>query len=165
VTRHGGSDDQRAGLSLLEVVTNSLSAVEDTSQIGVNDLLPVLNAGVKDTSVGSTASVGDHDIDLAKVLDDVVNQLLHIGVVVDVALVGDALDAIFLRDLLCVLLAAGRTGGVGDGDVGTKLGAATSGLSANASGAGSTGDNDDLALQAEEVMKAKEPSASGFRNC
>jgi hypothetical protein len=31
VTRHGGSDNERTGLSLLEVVADSLSAVQDTS--------------------------------------------------------------------------------------------------------------------------------------
>lgn len=154
VTRHGGSDDERAGLSLLEVVANSLCTVEDTSQISVNDLLPVLDAGVKDTGVGSAASVGDHNIDLAEVLDNVLNQLLHIGIVVDVALVWDALDTVFLRDLLCVLFTTLGTAGIGDGNIGTKFGAATSGLSANASGTRGTSDNDNLALQAEELMKA-----------
>lgn len=154
MARHGGSDDQRASLSLLEVVTNRLCAVEDTSQIGVNDLFPVLDAGIEDTGVGSATGVGDHDIDLAEVFDDALNQLLHIGVVVDVALVWDALDAVLLRDLLCVLLTSSRTGSVGDGNIGTELGAATGGFGTNTGGAGSTGDNDNLAFQAEELMKA-----------
>ena len=163
MTGHGGSDDKGAGLSLLEVVADGLRTVEDTSQIGVDDLLPVLDAGVKDTGVGGTAGVGDHDIDLAKVLDDVLNQLLHIGIVVDVALVWDALDTVFLRDLLRVLLTTLGTGGVGDGNIGTKLGAATSGLSADASGTGGTSDDDDLALQAEELLKAMAEVSSDFR--
>jgi hypothetical protein len=133
VTGHGGSDDQGTSATLLEVIANSSCAVEDTSQVSVDDLLPVLNGAVKDTVVGSAASVGDHDIDLAEVCDNVLDQLSDIVVVTNVALVGLALDTVLLGDLFGILLTTLRTGSVGDGDVGTKLGAATSGFSANAS--------------------------------
>ena len=154
VTRHGSCDNQRAGLSLLEVMTDSLSAVQDASQVSVDDFFPVLDACVQDAGIGSATSVGNHDVDLAEILDDILNQLLYIGVVVDVALVWDALDAIFLGDILCVLLTSLGTGAVGDSNIGTEFRTATSSLGANASGTRSTGDNDDLALQAEEVVQA-----------
>jgi hypothetical protein len=76
VARHGSSDDEGAVLALAEVEANSTGAVEGTVQVGLNNLVPLLDGSVEDTVVGGLASVGNEDIDLAEVLDDVRNELL-----------------------------------------------------------------------------------------
>ena len=40
---HGGGYDKRTGPALLEVVAHGPGTVENTSQISVNDLLPVVH--------------------------------------------------------------------------------------------------------------------------
>lgn len=135
VAGHGGGDDEASSLSLSEVQTSSSGAVVDTGQIGLDDLLPLLDGSIEDTGIGGTAGVGDEDIDLAKILDDIGNQLLDILVVADVALVCLGLDTVFVLQLLCVLLSTLGSGSVGDGDVGAELGTATCSFSADASGA------------------------------
>ena len=45
---HGGSDDERAGSALLEVVANGLCAVEGSIEIGLDDFVPLLDRAVKD---------------------------------------------------------------------------------------------------------------------
>ena len=96
MTRHRSRDNQASRSLLLEVRTNSLSTVEDTSQISINNLLPVINTGLENTSISCPSSVGNHDINLAEVADHVVDQLLDIGEVTDIALVGLALDTVVL---------------------------------------------------------------------
>ena len=150
---HGGSDDEAAGLSLAEVQTNSSRTVVDTSQIGLDDLIPLLNGGIEDTAIGCAAGVGNEDIDLAKVLDDVGDQLLNLLVAADIAFICLGLDAVLLRELFGVLLTSLGTGGICDGNIGTHLSTASSGFGTDTRRAGGTGDNDDLALQAEEVME------------
>ena len=153
VAGHGGGDDERASLALAEVETDGTGAVEGTGQVGLDDLVPLLNGSVEDTVVGSLSGVGDEDIDLAEVLDDVLDELLALSVLVDLALVGLDLDAVLLAHLLCVLLGTLGARVVGDGEVGTVLSASSGSLCANTGGAGGTGDDDDLALKAEEVLE------------
>jgi hypothetical protein len=43
VTRHGGGDDQAAGLAFSEVKTDSPGAVEGSVQVGLDDLVPLLD--------------------------------------------------------------------------------------------------------------------------
>jgi len=45
-------------------------------QISLDDLVPSLDGTVEDTTVSGTTSVGDKSVDLAKVLDDGVNERL-----------------------------------------------------------------------------------------
>ena len=49
VARHGRCDDERASLALLEVVADSLGAVEGSVQVGLDDLHPVVDSAVEDT--------------------------------------------------------------------------------------------------------------------
>lgn len=153
VSGHGRGDDQRSSATLLEVSTNSLGAVEGTVQVNVDDVVPGLDGAVKDTRVGSSTSVGDEGINLAELLDHVGDELCAVLVLVDLALVGLDLDSVLLGQLLCVLLTTLGAGGVGDGDVGTHLGAATGGLDTHSLGAGGTGNDDDLALEGQEVLE------------
>lgn len=154
VARHRGGDDEGTSAALLEVVTNGLSAVESTVQIGLDDLLPVTNGSIKDAAVGGTASVGDERVNLAEVLDDVLDETLNALPVTNITLVGLNLDTVLLGQLLGVLLTTLGAGSVGDGEVSTHLGATTGSLDTHTAGTGGTGDDDDLALQAKEVLKA-----------
>jgi hypothetical protein len=151
VTGHGSSDDEAASLSLPEVKATSSRAVVHTSQISLNDLVPLLDWCVEDTAVGSTASIGDEDIDFAKILDDILDKLLYLFIAADIALVCLRLDAVLLRQLFGILLTSLRAGGVCDSNVGTKLSTASGGFSANTGRARGTGDNDNLPLEAEEL--------------
>lgn len=154
VAGHGGGDDEGAGTALLEVVTHSLSAVESTVQVGLDNLLPVTDGAIQDTAVGSTTSVGDEGVDLAEVLNDGLDETLDALPVTNIALVGLNCDTILLGQLLGVPLTTLGAGGVGDSEVGTHLGAATGSFDTHTTGTGSTGDDDDLALEAKEVLKA-----------
>ena len=153
VAGHGGGDDEATGTALLEVRTDGLGAVEGTGQVGLDDLLPVLDGAVEDTAGGGAAGVGDEGVDLAKLLDHVVDEVLDALPATDVALVGLDLDTVLLGQLLGVLLTSLGAGGVGDGQVGAHLGTAAGGLDTHAAGTGGTGDDDDLALEAEEVLE------------
>merc|ERR1712036_85135 len=153
VAGHRGGDDQAAGLALPEVQTNGPRAVEDTIQIGLNDLIPCLHGAVEDIGVTGPASIGNEDIDLAKVLNDRLDRGLNVLVLAHVELVRLGLDAVLVRQLLCVLLAALGTRAVRDGNVGAHFSAATCGLSANASWAGRAGDDDDLALEGKHLLE------------
>ncbi len=146
VSRHAGRDDEAARLAFTEVQANRSRAMIDTGQVGLDDLFPLAHRGVEDAGVGGAAGIGDEDVDLAEVGDDVLDQLLDLGVAADVALVGLGLDAVLFGQLFGVLLASLTAGRVGDGDVGAHFGAATRGFSADASRAGGAGDNDHFAL-------------------
>lgn len=98
--------------------------------------------------------LGNESINLAKVLQDLLDQVLALLVLADVALVGLGLGAILLGELLDVLLGALLAGCVCDGHVGAHLGASSCGLNAHALGAGGTGDDDHLLLEGEEVLEA-----------
>lgn len=174
MARHGGGDDERAVALLLEDSADSLGTVGSAVQVGVDDMVPVLGGAVDDTSVGSRTGtgwgmmlanslelysrvrrnvLGDEGINLAKVLEHILDQLLALLVLAHVALVGLGLDTVGLGELLDVLLSTLLARSVGDGNVGAHLGTAACGLNAHALGAGSTGNDDDLALQAEEVLQ------------
>lgn len=153
VAGHGRGNDEAAGATLLEVSAHGLGAVEGTRQISLDDLLPVLDGAVENAAAGGAASVGDERVDLAKLLDDVVDESLDALPVAHIALVGPDLDAVLLAQILGVPLAALASGRVGDGQVGAHLGTATSGLNAHSAGARRTGDDDHLALKAEQVLQ------------
>lgn len=150
---HGRGDDEAAGIALLEVRADGLRAVEGTCQVGLDDLLPVLDGAVQDAAAGGAAGVGDEGVDLAKVGDHALHESLDAVPVTDIALVGLGLDAVGLGELIDVLFGTLGTRGVGDGDVGTELGASPGSLNAHSAGSGGTGDDDDLALHAEQVME------------
>lgn len=76
--------------------TDGSGTVVNTRQIGLDDLVPLLDGRIEDTAVGGTAGVSDEDVDLAKVLDDLGDQLLDFLVVADVGLVRLSLDAVLL---------------------------------------------------------------------
>ena len=71
VAGHAGSDDEGAGLALAEMQPDGAGAVEGPVQIGIDDLVPRLDAGVQDAGVGRAARVGDEDVDAAEVFDHV----------------------------------------------------------------------------------------------
>ena len=129
---HGSGDDEAAGLALSEMQADGSGTVVNTGQIGLDDLVPLLDGGIEDTTVGGTASVGDEDVDLAEVLDDLGDQLLDFVVVTDIGLVRLGLDAVLLRELFGILLAALGPRRVGDGYVGTEFRAPTCRLCADA---------------------------------
>lgn len=153
VAGHGGGDDEGAGASLLEVVADGLGAVEGAVQVNVDDVVPGFDGAVEDARVGGGTGVGDEGVDLAEVLDDVLDELLAGLVLVDLELVGLGLDAVGLLEVGNVLLGALGAGSVGDGDGGAHLSAAAGGLDTHALRAGSAGDDDDLALHGHLVQE------------
>jgi hypothetical protein len=105
------------------------------------------------TGIGSSAGVGNEAVNLAEVLDDVVDELGNVVIVANVELVGLRLDAVGGGQILGVLLTSLGARRVGDGNVGAHLGATARGLNAHTSGPGGAGDDHDLALEAEEVLE------------
>ena len=153
VAGHAGSDDQGARFPLAEMQTDGSGAVKGSSQVGVDDFVPGLDAGVQDAGVGSPARVGDEDVNAAEILNHIVDQLLHVLVIAHVALVGFGFGTVFLLELLGVLDATFGTGGVGDCDVSAHLSTATGGFGADACGTGGAGHDDDFAFKAEELLE------------
>jgi hypothetical protein len=153
VARHGGGDDERTGLALLEVVADGLGAVCNTHEIGLDDLLEGGDLAVEDTGVGGLAGVGDKGVNLAKVGNDILDELLARLVVGNVELVGLGLDAVLLLESGGVLLTTLLTASVGDGNVTAHLGDTASGLNTHTTGTRGTGDDGDLALHGEQVHK------------
>lgn len=153
VAGHGGGNHEASSAALLEVSTNGLGAMESAREVGLNHLFPVLHGSVENTTAGGAAGVGDEGVNLSKVLDDRVDKVLHTFPVAHITLVGLDLDAVFFAELLGVLLAALRSRRIGDGQIGAHLGASASSFDAHATGAGGSGDRDDLALQAKEVIE------------
>lgn len=125
---HGRGDDQGPRLALAEMQAYGAGAVSASVQIGIDDFLPLLDGGIEDAVVGGFAGVGDEDVDFAKVFDYVCDEGFDAFVLVDLAFVGFAFDAVFFGEVFGVLFAAGGAGGVGDGDVGAHFGAAAGGL-------------------------------------
>ena len=128
-------------------------AVEGSGQVGVDDLVPGLDARVQYAGVSRPARVGDEDVDPAKVFDHVVDQLLDILVVTHVALVGFGFGAEFLLQFFRILDAAFGTRGVGDGDIGTHFSAAAGCFGADAGGTGGAGHDNNFAFEAEELLE------------
>lgn len=153
VPAHGRGDDEGALLLLAEMETDGTGAVEGAGQVGVDDLVPSLDARIQDAGIGRPARVGDEDVDPAELLDDLGDELLDVGVVADVALVGLGLDAVLFLEVLRVLDAALGARRVGDGDVGTHFGAAAGGFGADARGARGARHDDDFAFEAEEFLE------------
>lgn len=153
VPTHARGDDEGALVVLAEMQADGAGAVEGPVQVGVDDLVPRLDARIQDARVGRAARVGDEDVDLAEVVDHVFDELLDFGVVADVAFVGLGFDAVLLLQFFRVLDAAFGAGGVGDCDVGAHFGAAAGGFGADACGAGGAGYDDDFALEAEELLE------------
>ena len=153
VAGHGGGDDEGARVALAEVQPHGAGAVEGARQVSVDDLVPGLDGGVEDAGVGRAARVGDEDVDAAEVLNHLGHELLHVGVVAHVALVGFRFGAVLVLELLGVLDAAFGTGGVGDGDVGAHFGTAAGGFGADACGTRGAGDDDDFAFEAKELLE------------
>lgn len=154
VAGHGGGDDEAAGATLLEVGAYGLCTVECAVEIGLDDLVPGLDGALEDAAVGGAAGVGNEGINLAKVLDDLLDEVVDVGPVANVALVRLGLDAVLLHELFGVLLTTLGARGVGDGNVGSHLSTASGGLNAHAAGTRGAGDDDDLALEAEHLHEA-----------
>ena len=100
VPAHGRGDDEGTLLLLAEVEADGTGAVEGAVQVGVDDLVPILDTRIQDASIGRPARVGDEDVDPAELLDDLGDELLDVGVVADVALVGLGLDAVLFLEIL-----------------------------------------------------------------
>lgn len=152
VAGHGGSNDEGSSFALAEVVTHGFGAVECAGQVSVDDFPPCLHACVQNSIISRLPCVSDEDVDFPKVFDNILDKLLYVFPVADLAFVGLAFDAKFLRKLFGVVFAAFGTGSVGDGEVGTHFGTAAGSLNTDANGAGGTGYDDDFAFEAEEVM-------------
>lgn len=151
VSGHGGGDDEGSSSSLLEVSSHSLCTVEGSVQVGLDDLIPGLDGALEDATVGGTTSVGDETVNLSELSNHVLDKLLDALVVSDITLVCLDLDTVGLGELLGVLLSAGGTRCICDGEVGSHLGAASCGFNSHTSWTGGTGNDDDLALEAEHV--------------
>ena len=151
---HGRRNDETSCAALLEVVADGLSAVEGSIEIGLDDLVPGLDRAVQNTAVSGPASIGNKGINLSKLLDDLADEFGDIIVVAHVALVSFDLDAVRLAQLLGVLLSAFGTGRVGDSEVGTHFGTATSSFDAHAFGTGCSGHDNDFAFEAEQIREA-----------
>ena len=121
--RHGRGDDDG---TLLEArldpkLSDSLGRVEDTENVGVVDVSEViggeLDGGLNDGNTG----VGEETSDLSEIILGLLDGLLDELGITNIALVGLALDAKLLGDLVGGLLSLG-VGSVEDGDVGTSVG-------------------------------------------
>jgi len=102
VAGRAGGDDEAARATFLEMSTDGLGTVEGAVEIGLDDLVPVLDGTVQDATVGGPTGVGDEGIDLAKVGDHVLDQLLHALPGAHITLVGPASDTIRLAQILGV---------------------------------------------------------------
>ena len=153
VAGHGGRDDEGAGFALAEMVAYGFGAVECAGQIGINDFLPRLHACIQNSCVSRLPRISDEDVNFSEVSDDVLDKLLYVFPVANLAFVGFAFDAEFFGKGFGVVFAAFGTGGVGDGEVGTHFGTAAGGFDADTDGPGGTGYDDDFAFEAEEVME------------
>lgn len=138
---------------IVEVMGGSVHMFTYSSavQVSLDNLVPGLLGALEDTTIGGSTSVGDEAIDLAKVGQNVLDELLALLVLADIALVGLGLNAVLLGELLNVLLSTLLARAVGDGDVGAHLSAAASGLNTHTLGTRCTSNHNDLALQGEEV--------------
>lgn len=76
------------------MLSNCFGTVCGTVEIGGNNLVPLLFGAVQNTAVGWATCVGDEDVNLAKLLDDVLDELDDIIVVPNVALERLGLDSI-----------------------------------------------------------------------
>ena len=64
VARHGGGDDETSSSTFLKVMAYGLGTVEAAREIGLDDLVPILDGAVKNATAGCTAGVGDKSINL-----------------------------------------------------------------------------------------------------
>lgn len=64
VAGHGSGNDEASSAAFLEMVAHSLGTVKGTREIGLDNLVPVVDGAVKDTAIGSAASVGNERINL-----------------------------------------------------------------------------------------------------
>jgi len=177
VAGHRGGDDEGASLALAEVVADCFGAMEGTRQISVDDLFPLLNGGVEDAVVGGLAGVGDEDVDLPEILNHIGNELFHVLPVANLfltplsassalslppiheamgthlAFISLALDPVFLRQLLRIVLSSLCTGAVGNSDISAHFGAAAGSFDPDANGAGGSSHDDDFTFEAEELVE------------
>ena len=109
VAGHAGGNDKAAGAAFLEVSADGFGTVEGAVEVGLDDLVPVLDGAIQNTAVGGPAGIGNKGIDLAKVGDHVLDQLLHALPVAHIALVGPASDAVRLGQILGVPFAPLRS--------------------------------------------------------
>jgi hypothetical protein len=153
VSGHRGGDDEGSSSAFLEVVSDSLCAVEGTVQICLDDFIPLLNTSIQNTGVCGTTSICDECIDFAELPDHFCDQLGDAVVVSDVELVRLGFYAVLGGQFGSILLAAFGAGGVCDGYVGTHFGTAAGGFNPHASGTRGAGHDDDLAFQAEQLLE------------
>lgn len=134
-------------------MADRLGAIEDAAEIGINDLSPVLDRAVQDTLVGSFPSIGDEAIDLAKVGDDVLDELETVVVGRDIELVCLGLDAVLLLELLDIFLSSISARRVCDCDIAAHFGYSARGLNAHAAGSRGACHGDHFALHGQKVHK------------
>lgn len=150
---HGRSDDQAASSTLAEVQTDRTRTVEGAGQIGLHNLLPILDAAVENAAARSPARVGNQDVNLAEIRNNIFHKLFHVRIIAHVALIRLTLDAVLLTQLLAVALAALFARAVGYGHVGTEFGTAASSFSTDAGGPRGARHDNDLALEAKELLE------------
>jgi hypothetical protein len=173
---HGPREDKVARPLLAEDLAGGAGAVKGTVEINVHDAVPVLELVVQTRRARRLAGIGDHDVQLAKVLDDGVHDsrdLLRFDVLVfaverdvsdsrdsshlylvkvgDVALVGTTLDLEIVLNGLGQLLRRGREL-VPECDVGACLCQGSSHFVTNSSRAAS--DDGDFASHVKHLEDA-----------
>ena len=123
VGAHGRRHDDRALLkaSLDPVLRNSLRGVEHTKDVHVEHLVEVIRSELRSGLHNRDTSVRRKGGDLAKLGLSLLDSLLHLVGIADIALVRLNLDAELLSDLLSVLLRIGVRA-VEDGNVRTGAG-------------------------------------------
>lgn len=154
VAGHRSGNDEGTMTLLLEVRADGLGAVGSAVQVDLDDLVPSLFGRLDDAAVSRGAGIGDEAVDVTKVLQNFADKLFTVVVVGYIAFVGLNLDSVGLDQLGHVLLSSLFARRVAEGEVSTHLGATPGGLDTHAAGTGGACDDDDLALQAEEVKQA-----------
>ena len=120
---HRRRHDDRALLvaSLNPVLRNRLGSVEDTKNVHVEHLMEVIRSELRSGLRNRDTSVRNKGGDFAELLSSLLNDLLNLVGIADIALVRLNLDAELLSDLLSVLLRIGVRA-VEDGNVRTGAG-------------------------------------------
>ena len=129
---------------------NVLGTVVDTVKVEINNLIPlaiVLSVNQRTSSPGNT-SIGNKNVNLAKLLDLLLDGSLNSGTVIDSNLVGLSLNTVLFRKRLGLCIGIVRV--VPNGDVGTSLGKGLSDTVANSGGRAS--DRSNLSLEGEKIQ-------------
>ena len=122
VTRHGRGRNKRTRATFLEMSANVLGTVVDTVKVKINNLIPlaiVLSVNQRTSSPGNT-SIGNKNVNLAKLLDLLLDGSLNSGTVIDSNLVGLSLDTVLFRKRLGLCIGIVRVVPNGEVNPGSK---------------------------------------------